>query len=96
MTEVPVETLPPMKRGDVLFQIDERPFRYTLAQAEAARAKAEADLRLASIELNRNRELVARSAAAQQDLDSWTARFDAAEAAIAQAGAQIDTARFNL
>jgi multidrug resistance efflux pump len=94
VTEVPAKTLTLMNRGDVLFQIDERPFRYALAQAEAARAKAEADRRLASVEFDRSRALVNRSAGAQRDLDSWTARLQAAEASIALSSAQIDSARF--
>jgi multidrug resistance efflux pump len=96
VTEVRAQPLRPMKRGDVLFEIDKRPFRYALAQAEASKARAEADRQLASIELERNRALAYGSAGAQRQIDEWTARLAAAEAYTAIATAQIGSARFNL
>jgi multidrug efflux pump subunit AcrA (membrane-fusion protein) len=96
VTEVMAQPLTPMKRGDVLFEIDKRPFEYALAQARASKARAESDRELAAIEYERNRSLVRSSAAAQRDLDIWTARLAAAEAGIALATAQFDAAAFDL
>jgi multidrug efflux system membrane fusion protein len=44
-----------VKQGDLLFQIDPRPFREALRQAEAAVAKDEAQLRVAEANLARSR-----------------------------------------
>src|SRR5438477_8026924 len=44
-----------VKRGDPLFEIDTRPFRESLRQAEAAVAKDEAQLRVADANLARSR-----------------------------------------
>lgn len=94
--EVPAKPLVPMKKGDVLFQIDPRPFEYALAQAQAAKKSAQADRDLARIEVNRNKALAKQSAAAQRQVDEWTARYNAAIANIQSAEAQINTAQFNL
>jgi multidrug resistance efflux pump len=42
--EVPARTLAPMKRGDVLFKIDPRPFQYTVDRLTAALSEAEKDI----------------------------------------------------
>lgn len=44
-----------VKQGDLLFEIDSRPFREALRQAEAAAAKDEAQLRVAQATLDRSR-----------------------------------------
>jgi multidrug resistance efflux pump len=63
-----------------------------LASVEQAKAQR----RLAQIEVDRNRDLVKRSAAAQRDLDRWTAERDGADAAIKSLEAQLRDAKWNL
>ena len=72
-------------KGELLFQIDPRPFQATLdaakgqvAQWEAKRARAEADVA-------RNQRLLPKGAASQKDLDNSTADLGEARAAIQSA-----------
>jgi RND family efflux transporter MFP subunit len=83
-------------KGDVLFQIDPRPFQAALdaakgqvAQWEAKRARAEADVA-------RNQRLLPKGAASQKDLDTSTADLGEAQAAIQSAQAAIRQATLNL
>src|SRR5262249_6685112 len=41
VTEVPVESNPPLKEGDILFRIEPKPFQYVVDQKTAALAEAE-------------------------------------------------------
>ncbi len=94
--EVPAEPLVPMREGDVLFRIEPDPFQATVDRFEASVEQARATRRLAQIEVDRNKELVKRSAAAQRDLDSWTAQLDGANASIRSLQAQLANAQWDL
>jgi multidrug efflux pump subunit AcrA (membrane-fusion protein) len=83
-------------KGELLFQIDPRPFQATLdaakgqvAQWEAKRARAEADVA-------RNQRLLPKGAASQKDLDNSTADLGEARAAIQSAQAVIQQATLSL
>src|SRR5262249_47636964 len=58
-----------VKKGDLLAQIDPRPFTIQLHQAEAALLRDSAQLRNARLNLDRFRELRARNLIAQQQVD---------------------------
>ena len=94
--EVPAQPLAQMRQGDVLFRIDPTQYQATVDQLEASVRQAEAQQRLAEIQVERATGLVARSAGAQQELDTWNARLDEAIAVIASLGAQLDNARWQL
>ena len=96
VVEVPIERLELLQKDDVLFRIDPVPFAAAVAQTEAGIEQARAQKRLADTQVERARGLVQRSAGAQQELDTWTARRDEAEAAITSLEAQLETARWNL
>ena len=96
VVEVPVEPLVLVNEGDVLFRIDPAPFEAAVARFEASSEQAEAQKRLAQIEVERNAGLVQRSAAAQRDLDRWRAELDGANAAIKSLEAQLQDARWDL
>jgi membrane fusion protein (multidrug efflux system) len=97
-------------KGQVLFEIDPRPFRTVveqatgqLGQAHAQLAQAEAVLGLAKINLNRDAPLAAEHAIAQSQADSDQAQLgqaqanvESAHAAIATAQANLDNAKLNL
>jgi multidrug efflux pump subunit AcrA (membrane-fusion protein) len=68
--------------GDVLAQIDPRPFRAQLAQARAARARDEAMLANARLDLERTSALATREYATRQTLDTQRALVLQLEAAI--------------
>jgi RND family efflux transporter MFP subunit len=94
--EVPSEPLVPMREGDVLFRIEPLPYQAAVDRFEASIEQARAQQRLAQIEVDRNRALVKRSAAAQRDLDRWNAELDGAKAAIKSLQAQLANAQWEL
>jgi len=57
-------------KGDVLAQIDPRPYQVALAQAEGQLAKDQALLKNAEIDLTRYKTLVAQNSVARQTLDT--------------------------
>jgi len=63
-----------VKRGDVLYVIDQRPFEAQLAQAKASLAQAEANLVNARQNLARQSRLIAQKAVSQQDYDTAVAQ----------------------
>jgi RND family efflux transporter MFP subunit len=75
-----------VKAGQLLFVIDQRPYKTTLQEARAALAQAQAALRQAQKDVARLRPLVAEEAAPQVDLDN-------AESAVEQANAAIDRSK---
>jgi membrane fusion protein (multidrug efflux system) len=87
-------------KGDVMFEIDPRPFQATLdqtlaqvAQAEGQLAQDEAQLALANINVNRDTPLAAARAIAQSQLDNDTQNRAQIEAQIKTAQANIQTAK---
>jgi len=94
--EVPVEPVVHIDEGDVLFKIDPFPYEAAVDRLAASVEQAKAQRRLAQIEVDRNSELVKRSAAAQRDLDRWTAERDGATAAIKSLEAQLRDAKWDL
>lgn len=85
-----------VKKGDLLFTIDPRPFEADLAAAEADLSSAAAALQNAKGEHERGRRLLERSALSQEEADRRTSALRQAEAAWASAKAQIDQAKLNL
>lgn len=85
-----------VKKGDVLFTIDDRPFRAALDQAKGDLAQQEARLGKATIDVNRYTPLAAEQAISQQELDDAIQAKLAAEAAVAAAKAVVENAQVNL
>lgn len=85
-----------IKKGDVLFVIDPRPYQADLDRATAGYNSAQADLKLAEIEFNRSKELRAKNAIAAQEFDSKSAALLKAQAVLAGTRAAYDTAKLNL
>ena len=94
--EVPAEPLVTVNEGDVLFKIDPFPYQAAVDRVTASIDQANAQKRLAQIELDRNVGLAQRSAAAQRDVDRWRAELDGAAAAIKNLEAQLRDAQWNL
>src|SRR5262244_1884491 len=87
-----------VKKGQLLFQIDPRPFQSALDQAEGQLAQAKAGLANAEavevrtqLDVNRYTPLVLEKAATQQDLDNAIQNNLAAKATVETAKAQIQT-----
>jgi RND family efflux transporter MFP subunit len=85
-----------VSKGQVLFQIDPRPFQAEAnrASAEVARAKAQWDLTIVNRE--RGRRLIEQNALAQSEFDRLSSEEKAAQANLAAANAALQTARLNL
>lgn len=85
-----------VKKGDVLFTIDKRPFEAALAQAQADYAKAVAAAQLAQITLDRQTQLYRTKVISQQEYDTAYENAQAGVASVAAAQANVDTAKLNL
>jgi multidrug efflux system membrane fusion protein len=85
-----------VKKGDVLFVIDPRPYRAEAARAEAAVAGSQAKADLAKTELDRSKKLLADNAIAQRDYDERAANLRQLDAAARADQASLMTARLNL
>ncbi|MBV8169863.1 MAG: efflux RND transporter periplasmic adaptor subunit [Alphaproteobacteria bacterium] len=85
-----------VKAGDLLAQIDPRPFQAALQQAIAQKARDEAQLINAKLELTRATSLATREFATQQRVDASQAQVATLIAAIQGDQAMIDNARTQL
>ena len=85
-----------VKAGDVLFQMDQKPFQTQLDAAVAAQKVEEARLEVTRANLARTKPLAAAHALSQKDLDDATGSFLAAQAAVEKARADVETAKLNL
>ncbi|MEH6874903.1 MAG: efflux RND transporter periplasmic adaptor subunit [Candidatus Competibacter sp.] len=85
-----------VKTGQLLFQLDPKPFQAALDNAKAVLAQQEALLTRARQTLARVKPLAKQNAVSQQDLDNATAGVLTSEAQVQAAKAQVETARLNL
>lgn len=85
-----------VKKGDLLFVIDQQSYIAALAQAEAALAQAQASLLNSRRTLARTRTLRAEGVVSQQNLDAAVAKERTDAAAVQGAEAQVKQARLNL
>src|SRR5262252_3683020 len=82
--------------GELLAQIDPRPFQAQLTQARATKARSEALLANAKLDLERTSTLATREYATRQNLDTQRALVQQLEAAIQGDQAAIDNATVQL
>ena len=85
-----------VKKGDLLFVIDPRPYDIALQNARAQVATAEAALKLSGQQLERTSNLVTSSFASRETLDQRTEQRQAADAALDQAKAAVRKAELDL
>jgi membrane fusion protein (multidrug efflux system) len=85
-----------VKAGQVLFQMDQKPFQAQVDGQSAALQRNQAALQVAKANLDRTKPLAAQNALSQKDLDDATGQYEQAEAAVAQAKAQLEQAQLNL
>ncbi|MBI5248939.1 MAG: efflux RND transporter periplasmic adaptor subunit [Desulfomonile tiedjei] len=85
-----------VKKGDLLFVIDPRPFVAELERAEGERARAQARHELATIRLQRSRELLATASISQDAYDERAAEERQSDADLRAARAAVETARLNV
>jgi membrane fusion protein, multidrug efflux system len=85
-----------VRAGELLGQIDPRPFQVQLEQAEGQSAKDAATLNNARVDLKRYQALVEQDAVPKQQLDTQVSLVQQLEATLKSDQAQIDSARLNL
>ncbi len=85
-----------VESGQVLFEIDPRPFQATLDQSEGQLAQAQAQLGLANINVKRDTPLAKARAISQSQLDNDVQQQAAQSAAVRTAQANVEQAQLNL
>jgi len=85
-----------VRAGDLLAEIDPRPFQVQLMQAEGQKAKDEAALHNAQVDLQRYEVLYKQDSIAKQQLDTQAATVAQDQAVLKSDQAQIESARLNL
>jgi len=85
-----------VKKGDLVFEIDPRPFEAQVKEAEGQLAHAQASLTYANIQVGRYTTLVKGDAVSQKDLDSATMQQGVSKGELLVAQGQLDLAKINL
>jgi len=85
-----------VQKGDLLFQIDPRPYDAALRRAEGDLAVAKARLQLARTKLDRATKLVGRDAISREEADTRAAEARQAEAGVEAAAAAVDAAKLDV
>jgi membrane fusion protein (multidrug efflux system) len=85
-----------VSKGQVLFEIDPRPFQATLDQAKGQLAQAQAQVELSAINVKRDTPLAEAHAIAQSTLDTETKTLQANQATVATQQAQVESAQLNV
>src|SRR5580658_3865929 len=85
-----------VRKGQILFHIDPRPFQAVLDQANAQAAQAQAQLAKTAMDVDRDTPLAKERAIAQSQLDNDIQANRAAKAAVKAAEAQVEQAKLNL
>jgi len=85
-----------LRKGQLLFVIDPRPYKAQLDSARANLAQARAALELAKIQFSRDQEIIGTRAISKQDYDTKKNTVDVDQAQVAAAEAALETAKLNL
>lgn len=86
----------PVKAGDLMFEIDPRPFEAALAQAKAQLARSQAEQAKSQLDVDRYTPLAAKRAVSQQELDDAIGNNNANLAQIKANEAEVEQAELNL
>ncbi len=85
-----------VKNGQVLFQMDPKPFQAQVDAAQAVLQRNQAAFEVAKANLARTKPLAQQNALSQKDLDDAQGQYEQTAAAVEQSKAQLDTAQLNL
>ena len=85
-----------VKQGDLLYQIDPRPFQFALDQAKGQVESLEAKKKLLAIEVDRYSKLLLNAATSQQDVDQYLAQQAENVGDLKAAQAKVESAALNL
>jgi membrane fusion protein, multidrug efflux system len=96
ITEVHIEAGAVIKKGDLLYVIDPRPYQADFDRAAAEFERMQAQLKLAQIELDRAKDLRTKNTISASEFDQKAATYQGASAAAASAEAAKNSAALNL
>ncbi len=96
ITEVNFKPGSEVKKGDVLFVIDPRPYQAEMDRAQAAASSASAKAELAKLELARSEKLLGEKAIAQREYDESASSMKELDANARAAAASYEAAKLNL
>ena len=85
-----------VKEGELLYEIDPRPYEASLDAAKAQKASADANLELAKVEYARTESLVKSKAVSETELQVWKAKEGTAAAEVQRALAAIEQAKLDV
>ena len=85
-----------VKQGELIAEIDQRPYRLALAQAEATLARDTATANQAKVDLARDETLLAEDSIARQDVETEAATAKQAQATLLADQAMVNIAKLNL
>jgi len=85
-----------VKKGDLLFTIDPRPYQAEFDHANAEYERAVSQTDLAKNDFERAKRLIATKAISEEDYDTKSKTYTAAQAAVRSAKATLDSAKLNL
>jgi RND family efflux transporter MFP subunit len=85
-----------VKKGDLLFTIEQAPYQAKLEEAQGRLAAAEAQLLRAQQEYDRQLYLFKENATAKSEVERWKAQRDAAQASVEGGKANLELAKINL
>jgi multidrug efflux system membrane fusion protein len=85
-----------VRAGDIIAELDPRPYAAALAQSKAAKLKDKTQLANAQLDLRRYRTLATENSIAHQQLDTQAALVEQIQAAVEADQAQIDLAQLQL
>src|SRR5450432_267238 len=96
VTEIHFEAGAIIKKGDLLYVIDPRPYQADFDRAEAELERTQAELKLSQIELDRAKELRTKNTISASELDQKAATYQSSSAAARSAEAAKSSAALNL
>jgi multidrug efflux system membrane fusion protein len=96
ITEIHFEAGAIVKKGDLLYVIDPRPYQADFDRAKAEVDRMDAQLKLAQIELNRATELRNKNTISASEFDQKAATYQGAAASKSSAEAAMNSAALNL
>jgi membrane fusion protein (multidrug efflux system) len=85
-----------VEAGQVLYEIDDAPYRAAVLTAQGQLAQAQANIRSTQLQAQRFRELVAMNGVSKQDADNADAAAAQAKAAVISGRGALNTAQVNL
>jgi membrane fusion protein, multidrug efflux system len=96
ITEIHFEAGAIIKKGDLLYVIDPRPYQADFDRADAEFERTQAQLKLSQIELDRAKDLRAKNTISASEFDQKAATYQGSSAAARSAEAAKNSAALNL